>query len=260
MRFKVLRRNDFMGKGLIAILASLFIATLATTTYLTYTTINLNSLAEQNSAQVESANALQDLLLNLRQAESGQRGYIITGNDKYLVPYRQAASGMLEDIKHLEGQPNMAPYDKELAQLSKLATQRVSDLDRAIKVRQDSGYQAATDVIIQTGSSLLTTKINALTSRIADQSAKAIAPKQAQSQQNLKRSQVVTVILDIFVLLMCVVIIRYFQRSIARERAIEGAKNEFLSLASHQLRTPATSVKQYIGMLQDGFFGDITPD
>lgn len=39
---------------------------------------------------------------------------------------------------------------------------------------------------------------------------------------------------------------------------IQLAKDELLSLASHQLRTPATTVKQYIGMILEGFSGSIT--
>jgi PAS domain S-box-containing protein len=38
---------------------------------------------------------------------------------------------------------------------------------------------------------------------------------------------------------------------------LNQAKNEFIALASHQLRTPATAVKQYIGMLLGGYFGDL---
>jgi len=41
---------------------------------------------------------------------------------------------------------------------------------------------------------------------------------------------------------------------------INQSKDEFISIASHQLRTPATGVKQYIGMVLEGFFGDITPE
>lgn len=41
---------------------------------------------------------------------------------------------------------------------------------------------------------------------------------------------------------------------------INQSKDEFISIASHQLRTPATGVKQYIGMILEGFFGDITPE
>lgn len=36
------------------------------------------------------------------------------------------------------------------------------------------------------------------------------------------------------------------------------AKDEFVSLASHQLRTPATGVKQYIALLIDGYMGPLT--
>lgn len=40
---------------------------------------------------------------------------------------------------------------------------------------------------------------------------------------------------------------------------LNRSKDEFISIASHQLRTPATAVKQYIGLLLDGFAGDM-PD
>lgn len=38
---------------------------------------------------------------------------------------------------------------------------------------------------------------------------------------------------------------------------LNKSKDEFIALASHQLRTPATSVKQYIGMLLEGYAGDL---
>lgn len=42
------------------------------------------------------------------------------------------------------------------------------------------------------------------------------------------------------------------------ERGIQDAKDELLALASHQLRTPATGVKQYVGMLREGFAGNLS--
>ncbi|HET8690107.1 MAG TPA: ATP-binding protein [Candidatus Saccharimonadales bacterium] len=41
---------------------------------------------------------------------------------------------------------------------------------------------------------------------------------------------------------------------------LNKTKDEFISIASHQLRTPATSVKQYLGMLLEGYFGKLEPE
>lgn len=42
-------------------------------------------------------------------------------------------------------------------------------------------------------------------------------------------------------------------RDITDELQLEHAKDEFISIASHQLRTPATVVKQYLGMILEGY-------
>lgn len=44
------------------------------------------------------------------------------------------------------------------------------------------------------------------------------------------------------------------------ERTVQDAKEELLALASHQLRTPATGVKQYIGILREGFAGKLSSE
>jgi signal transduction histidine kinase len=45
-----------------------------------------------------------------------------------------------------------------------------------------------------------------------------------------------------------------------RLQGLNDAKDEFISLASHQLRTPATVIKQYTEMLHSGFVGDIAQE
>ncbi len=46
----------------------------------------------------------------------------------------------------------------------------------------------------------------------------------------------------------------------SHETELQRTKDELLALASHQLRTPATSVRQYTGMLAQGFFGKLSED
>lgn len=47
------------------------------------------------------------------------------------------------------------------------------------------------------------------------------------------------------------------QRKIDQLIELNQAKEDFISIASHQLRTPATGVKQYLGMVIEGFAGEV---
>lgn len=55
--------------------------------------------------------------------------------------------------------------------------------------------------------------------------------------------------------------LRYRKRQSALDQhaKLQVIRDELMSLASHQLRTPASGVKQYLGMLLEGFAGDLSP-
>lgn len=54
----------------------------------------------------------------------------------------------------------------------------------------------------------------------------------------------------------CVVVFR----DVEQERAVDKAKTEFVSLASHQLRTPLTSINWYTEMIMSGDAGKVNPE
>ena len=50
------------------------------------------------------------------------------------------------------------------------------------------------------------------------------------------------------------------RRSNAQLQKLDEAKDDFISMASHQLRTPLTSIKGYISMMMEGDLGKISPE
>ncbi len=50
------------------------------------------------------------------------------------------------------------------------------------------------------------------------------------------------------------------KRTNSKLKALDEAKDEFISMASHQLRTPLTSIKGYISMVLEGDAGEISQD
>lgn len=70
------------------------------------------------------------------------------------------------------------------------------------------------------------------------------------------------VLLSTFVALFIYLLLVNRTLALTRKEQLEVqiAKDELLALASHQLRTPATGVKQYIGLLRDGYAGKLTKE
>jgi signal transduction histidine kinase len=64
---------------------------------------------------------------------------------------------------------------------------------------------------------------------------------------------------DIFgaAIIFLLIIIFYFQIQNRRERVLEQTKDEFVSLASHQLRAPLTAIRLYTEMLLDAQVGEL---
>lgn len=52
---------------------------------------------------------------------------------------------------------------------------------------------------------------------------------------------------------------RKLRMSNTKLKALDETKDDFMSMASHQLRTPLTSIKGYISMLMDGDMGELKP-
>ncbi len=90
---------------------------------------------------------LQELALvvsSLTEAETGQRGFLITGEDSFLEPYRASVAGLKEHLASLRTLGRAAALSpEEVSRLEELARQQLAVLDQGIETRRGQGPQAA---------------------------------------------------------------------------------------------------------------------
>ncbi|MDE3021436.1 MAG: CHASE3 domain-containing protein [Pseudomonadota bacterium] len=94
-------------------------------------------------------NNLERLLSGLQDAETGQRGYLITGNEAYLQPY-QAGEVKTRQILHaLSGLTSDNPVQQNyISGLGPLVAAKFSELEKTIDLRREKGYDAALRVVM----------------------------------------------------------------------------------------------------------------
>ena len=64
-------------------------------------TVRLVETAEAVAHEQETLREIERLLSVLKDAETGQRGYVITGKDSYLAPYNDALKEIKPALDHL---------------------------------------------------------------------------------------------------------------------------------------------------------------
>ena len=96
--------------------------------------------AENMAQQQEKRSVLNFLLQNMLDAETGQRGYLLTGDVKYLGSYNEAITQIAPTLDKLR---NLYLDDKaqlaQFAELSRSVSKKLAEIEVTVKLRQLGG-------------------------------------------------------------------------------------------------------------------------
>src|SRR5438105_389107 len=135
--------------------------------YLSVVRLNENAARVEHTHEVLSS--LELLLAAATDSETAERGYVITGDESYLEPYREAGAvidGQTRRLRELTAD-NRAEQQR-LDSVAALVTERLAILRAGIELRKDQGFAAVQGEILTGKGNQLHDRIRRLIGQMED--------------------------------------------------------------------------------------------
>lgn len=189
--------------------------------------------------------AAKDFDIALRDAERGERTFVLTGDDGALAPYRGALDRLPELLARLRALTgdNSAQQDR-LRALNTLMSSRLQLTAKAIQSRRDGGPTAAVAALQIEQAQHLMTQIGSLLGNIATTEELLLQGRQAQVRHDVALTEWLALAGSVLAIGVLVFAARLLARSQAQ---LERAETEQRAMAE-QLQTAFDSVSQGIAV------------
>jgi len=113
---------------------------------------NIQTLRNDNQWIVHShqvITTLDDLLSTMKDAETGQRGYLLTYKDRYLEPYNSALAAVGSQLDELAQETRDNPSQQaRIGPLRQHVAAKLAELKETIDLRRNQGFDAALSVVV----------------------------------------------------------------------------------------------------------------
>lgn len=131
--------NWSVGRKIMAgyVLALVVIVVIGVMTYLS--TVKFTEIVSMRRQLHEAIVHFEALLSDLKDAESGERGFVITGQDEYLEPYRDASQSVFRHLDTVRRLPAIdARYKDSLDELEQSIEAHLKLMHEVIEIRKDA--------------------------------------------------------------------------------------------------------------------------
>ncbi len=231
---------------------------------------------------IEVENQISLVLLQLRRAESAERGFIIRQTPDLLADFREAEAQVMPVIERLQAQVADNPVQrKNIADMLAAARNRVAELSRVVETARAGNIESARASIGSSAGREMTERIRTITVAMRDEEERLLALRTAAAQRSQTMAAAVTILGSVLVILLGLLSAFLVRRSQQlRDKAeaqlrdinvnLEAAVTErtadlreaneeiqrFAYIVSHDLRSPLVNIMGFTSEL-DELRGDI---
>ncbi len=127
---------------------------------------------------------LDAVSMALDEAETGQRGFLITGEDRYLEPYLQAKAKISEHVNAVrELTIDNGNQTKRFDELKPIITARLDLFQEAVDARRNLGFDAARKIVLTDKGKALTAQIHSIVEAARDEEVSLLAKRDATNNE-----------------------------------------------------------------------------
>lgn len=156
---------------------------------------------------LELQNGYTRALSILQDAETGQRGFIITQDETYLKPYQQAAAGFSEEIDRIERLLRRPERGPELQRIRELAKIKFAELNATIARVRANDMAGALQIISNDSGKLVMDEVRAAVARMIAFDDRVLKESLAEANENARWLQWGIATATGFVLLLAFLVI-----------------------------------------------------
>lgn len=163
------------------------------------------TVADRVAHSVKVGEQLQTLSSNLKDAETGQRGFLLTGNEIYLAPYIQAKAAIPMQLRELRVVlEEDALQQQRLEMVSELANDKLTELGETILKRRAGDEQGALAMVRTDRGKLMMDRVRVVLADMLAEERRMLAAQEREAQDVARVTMGVTVGGSLFLLALVV--------------------------------------------------------
>src|SRR3569833_2974228 len=148
---------------------------------------SLDNEAESTALTAHTLEVIQrvdGLLSSLKDAETGQRGYLLTGRESYLEPYNAARAAIPAQLQDLRRLTMSTPRQQELlTQIERYAQDKVTELQKTLDLQRAGDRQGALDFVLTDRGKLTMDRVRDVIDQFLEQDRFVLAARREQGRQ-----------------------------------------------------------------------------
>lgn len=187
---------------------------------------NQKSLDEQDrvSHSQQAQVALIQILSILQDAETGQRGFLLTGNEVYLEPFNHAISRIDNIIEKLRSLEAVHPEQlRRLNQAEPLIDKKIAELNETIMLWRSKRPKAAMDVVQSHRGKKIMDQLRTIISEMEMAESKHVDVKELAQKHNERTAQITALIGITLLIMIAMIVVFKIRKLIALREQDEAA-------------------------------------